>query len=114
MSYEGRATGRGTEDRLREAALGLAAEPFRPHPLLANGHAQTVARWAWPRRYRAHPDGVRPFEVEPGVRLLARCRWPMARGMGVEAGHAATMEEFIPNPGDRLPIAPADGEGRCR
>lgn len=53
----------------------LAVGPFRPHPLLANGHAQTVARWAWPRRYRAYPDEVRLFEVETGVRLLARCRW---------------------------------------
>ena len=75
MSYEGRATGGGAEDRLREAALGLAAAPFRPHPLLANGHAQTIARWAWPLSYRAYPDEVRLFEVEPGVRLLARCRW---------------------------------------
>jgi len=75
MSYEGRATGGGAEDRLHEAARVLAAEPFRPHPLLANGHAQTVARWAWPRTYRAYPDGVRLFEVEPGVRLLARCCW---------------------------------------
>jgi len=72
---DGGATGGDMEDLAREVALGLVAEPFRPHPLLANGHAQTVARWAWPRRYRAHPDEVRPFEVEPGVRLLARCRW---------------------------------------
>ena len=64
----------GAEARLREVDRGLAAEPFLPHPLLRNGHAQTLARWAWPRRYRAHGDGVRLFEVEPGVRLLARCR----------------------------------------
>ena len=62
-------------NRLRGAARVLAAEPFRPHPLLANGHAQTLARWAWPRRYLAHGDEARLFEVEPGVRLLARCRW---------------------------------------
>ena len=64
----------GAEGRLRRAARVLAAAPFRPHPLLRNGHAQTLARWAWPRRYRAHGDGMRQFEVEPGVRLLARCR----------------------------------------
>ncbi|HET7480113.1 MAG TPA: hypothetical protein VFJ72_11420, partial [Rubrobacteraceae bacterium] len=54
----------------------LAAKPFRPHPLLRGGHAQTVGGWAWPRRFRPHPvDEPRLFEVEPGVRLLARCRW---------------------------------------
>ncbi|CAA9450723.1 MAG: Hydrolase, alpha/beta fold family [uncultured Rubrobacteraceae bacterium] len=53
----------------------LAARPFLPHPLLRNGHAQTLAGWAWPRRQRDHPDETRLFEVEPGVRLLARCRW---------------------------------------
>ncbi len=53
----------------------LAAKRFRPHPLLPGGHAQTLAGWAWPRRFRAYPDEARLFEVEPGVRLLARCRW---------------------------------------
>lgn len=65
----------GGAERVREVMRVLAAEPFRPHPLLANGHAQTVARWAWPRSYGTHQDGARLFEVEPGVRLLARCRW---------------------------------------
>ena len=60
---------------LQEIAGMLAARPFRPHPLLRNGHAQTLAGWAWPRRLRDHPDEIRLFEVEPGVRLLARCRW---------------------------------------
>ena len=50
-------------------------KPFLPHPLLRNGHAQTLAGWAWPRRLPAPPDEPRLFEVEPGVRLLARCRW---------------------------------------
>ena len=69
-------TGGKREPRLvREAARVLAAEPFRPHSLLRNGHAQTIAGWAWPRHFRIHPDEVRLFEVEPGVRLLARCRW---------------------------------------
>jgi predicted alpha/beta-fold hydrolase len=67
--------GGGAEGRIREALRRLAAEPFRPHPLLANGHAQTLARWAWPRTHGGPPDEVRLFEVEPGVRLLARCRW---------------------------------------
>ena len=60
---------------LQEIAGMIAARPFRPRPLLRNGHAQTLAGWAWPRRLRDHPDEIRLFEVEPGVRLLARCRW---------------------------------------
>ncbi len=54
----------------------IEASPFRPHPLLRGGHAQTLAGWSWPRGFRARPpDEARLFEVEPGVRLLARCRW---------------------------------------
>ncbi len=60
---------------LQEVARMLAARPFRPHSLLRNGHAQTLAGWAWPRLLRDHPDETRLFDVEPGVRLLARCRW---------------------------------------
>jgi predicted alpha/beta-fold hydrolase len=58
-----------------EAARRISSESFRPHPLLRGGHTQTLARWAWPRRYReARGDETRLFEVEPGVRLLARYR----------------------------------------
>jgi hypothetical protein len=65
-----------TDARLLQEIAGLiAARPFRPRPLLRNGHAQTLAGWAWPRRLRDHPDEIRLFELEPGVRLLARCRW---------------------------------------
>lgn len=67
--------GRDARAVFGEAARRISSETFRPHPLLRNGHAQTLARWAWPRRYRdARGDGTRLFEVEPGVRLLARCR----------------------------------------
>ena len=69
-------TRKETDARLLQKAEDmLAARPFRPHPLLGNGHAQTLAGWAWPRRIRNHPDEIRLFEVEPGVRLLTRCRW---------------------------------------
>ncbi len=63
---------------LYHAARLFADKPFEPHPLLRNGHLQTLAGWAWPRRFRpALPieDEVRLFEIEPAVRLLARCRW---------------------------------------
>lgn len=50
---------------------------FQPHRLFAGGHAQTLAAYAWPHRYRFKPvsDEERLFEVEPGVRVLAHCRW---------------------------------------
>ena len=49
---------------------------FVPHPLLHNGHAQTFAGALWLRRVWDHAsDQTRIFEVEPGVRILARCRW---------------------------------------
>src|SRR5918997_772786 len=60
---------------LQGVAGMLAARPFRSHPLLRGGHAQTIARWAWPQRYRAGLDETRLFEVESKVCLLARCRW---------------------------------------
>jgi len=70
------ASGENDARLLREAARLLSSKPFRPHPLLRGGHAQTLAGWAWPRRFRAYPPyEARLFEIEPGVRLLARCRW---------------------------------------
>ncbi len=55
---------------------------FIPHPLLVNGHAQTLAAYLWPRlvpNSRLKTDEERIFEVEPGIKLLARCRWQTAR-----------------------------------
>ena len=66
----------------RQAAGALAARPFHPHRLLQNGHAQTLAGYAWPRRFRlrAHlRDEARLFALEPDVRLLAHCRWQPER-----------------------------------
>ena len=63
---------------MRELKQEIPDHPFRPHPLIPGGHAQTLAAWAWPGRARAEEtrgDETRLFEVEPGVRLLARCRW---------------------------------------
>ncbi len=64
--------------RLTEIARLLSTKPFRPHPLFKGGHAQTLAAYAWPLRsvLRVHAaDEARLFEAEPGVRLLAHCRW---------------------------------------
>ncbi|HEY0078488.1 MAG TPA: alpha/beta fold hydrolase [Pyrinomonadaceae bacterium] len=69
--------------RLREIERALSSKPFRPHPLFRSGHAQTLAAFAWPRRskYLAQhaTDEARRFEVEPGVELLAHCRWQKER-----------------------------------
>src|SRR5215211_8935559 len=63
----------------------LSKRPFEPHPLLREGHAQTIAGWAWPRRFGYYAQRARAreeerlFEVERGVRLLARCLWQEER-----------------------------------
>jgi predicted alpha/beta-fold hydrolase len=69
-------------DALDEIARALQAKPFKPHPLFRNGHAQTLVAYAWPRRGRLRElqtDEERLFEVEPGVRVLVRCRWHAER-----------------------------------
>lgn len=67
----------GSPAYLSEIARVLERKPFRPHPLFTNGHAQTLAGYAWPRRLLLlrRRDQERVFEVEPDVRLLAHCRW---------------------------------------
>ena len=54
-------------------------KPFNVHSVFKGGHAQTLAAYAWPRRYRfqrfSELDKPRLFEVEPGVNVLAHCRW---------------------------------------
>lgn len=62
---------------LSEAARIFASKPFYPHPLFRGGHAQTLAGYAWPRRYRlrSHLDKERLFQVAPNTRVLAHCRW---------------------------------------
>jgi uncharacterized protein len=54
-------------------------KPFKVHSVFTGGHAQTLGAYAWPRRYRfqrfSNLDASRLFEVEPGVKVLAHCRW---------------------------------------
>jgi predicted alpha/beta-fold hydrolase len=59
----------------------FAGKPFRSHSLFSGGHAQTIAAYAWPRRFRfaSHRDEERLFEVAPGVKVLAHCRWQADR-----------------------------------
>lgn len=73
----------GRNPPLAEVARALASRPFRPHRLFRNGHAQTLAAFAWPRRARLRAEEgayqARLFDVEPGVQLLAHCRWQTGR-----------------------------------
>ncbi len=63
---------------LARAAAAIAAKPFKAHSVFKGGHAQTLAAYAWPRRYRLNrlpADEERLFEIEPDVKVLAHCRW---------------------------------------
>jgi predicted alpha/beta-fold hydrolase len=66
---------------LARAARVFAAKPFQSHRFFRTSHAQTIAAYAWPRRFRfaSESDEERLFEVEPGVRVLAHCRWQTER-----------------------------------
>jgi predicted alpha/beta-fold hydrolase len=49
---------------------------FRPHLLLRNAHAMTIAANFWPRPVPLLPRGVaRSFETEPGTQVLGQCHW---------------------------------------
>ena len=64
---------------LKKVKEAFAAKPFHAHSVFSGSHAQTLAAYAWPRRYRfqrfSKIDEARLFEVEPGVNTLAHCRW---------------------------------------
>lgn len=62
---------------LARARQIFAGNEFKPHSLFQGGHAQTIAAYAWPRRFRfaSERDEERLFEVAEGVKVLAHCRW---------------------------------------
>ncbi len=65
---------------LREIASLIQSNPFEPHPLFQNGHAQTVIAALRLPRYAEWQAGggvweSRLVEAEPGVQLLLKCRW---------------------------------------
>src|SRR5258705_13598053 len=68
---------------LAHVAEQFTKKPFKAHRLFNSGHVQTLAAYAWPRRYRFKrltvQDEERLFEVEPGVRVMAHCRWQQGR-----------------------------------
>lgn len=62
---------------LTKVAKAFALRPFKPHSLFPNGHAQTLAAFAWPRRrrFRSVDDEKRLFQVADDAQVLAHCRW---------------------------------------
>jgi len=69
---------KSASDLLAEIRRDFAAKPFIPPRFLTQGDAQTIGAYLWPRRWRTGDhtgDAERFFEVEPGIKVLARCRW---------------------------------------
>lgn len=66
---------------LARVSQGFEKTPFVPHKLFRGGHTQTMAAYFWPRPYRLNSpaDEERLFEVEPGAKVLAHCRWQSER-----------------------------------
>jgi predicted alpha/beta-fold hydrolase len=62
---------------LKRAQQIFESKPFKAHRVFNNGHAQTIAAYAWPRSFRFQPerDEERFFDVAPNVKVLAHCRW---------------------------------------
>lgn len=63
---------------IQQLARQLETRPFVPHNRFKHGDLQTLSAFLWPGRF--HPrdltnDEERLFEVEPGIHVLARCRW---------------------------------------
>jgi predicted alpha/beta-fold hydrolase len=70
--------------RLGQLARDFASKPFVPHPLFPGPHAQTIVSSKHPPRQRAFREErahyeSRLFEVEPGSRVLLKCRWQSER-----------------------------------
>jgi hypothetical protein len=69
------ASARTIIEKIKPAIL---SKQFVPHPFFRTGHAQTLAGYAWPRRFKSSShleDEAKLFEIEEGIRLLAHCRW---------------------------------------
>ena len=62
---------------LSDVASAFAKNPFKPHRFFRGGHAQTLAAYAWPRRFRLRvaTDQKRLFRVASDTQVLAYCRW---------------------------------------
>ncbi len=89
-----------TRALLARARVLFARQPFHPHYVFQNGHAQTLAAFAWPRghRFRSVRDEERIFHVAEDVKVLGHCRWQQDRAAqttlvmwhGIEGSSAST------------------------
>ncbi len=52
---------------------------FKPHPLLKNGHAMTIAAAFVPRRFDIPAAEARPFQVDKDSRLLGYSHWQLGK-----------------------------------
>jgi uncharacterized protein len=50
-------------------------KPFRPHPLLKNGHTMTIAAAFWYRRFVLPHAVERCFQVDSDSKILGHCHW---------------------------------------
>src|ERR1700756_212961 len=50
-------------------------KPFRPHPLLKNGHTMTIASAFLRRRFDLVAAEERCFQVDPDSKILGHCHW---------------------------------------
>ena len=69
-------------DLLNRVAADFKSKPFVPPRVLTQGDLQTIVAYCWPGRFKPRDttgDEERLFEVEPGSRVLARCRWQVNR-----------------------------------
>lgn len=61
----------------------LTSQAFVPHRVFQSGDTQTLAAYLWPLRPPDRTgDDERLFQVGPGSRVLARCRWQPNRADG--------------------------------
>ena len=69
-------------DQLDRLASEFHSKLFNPPRILTHGDMQTLSAYFWPGRFPARDlsnDEERLFEVEPGSRVLAHCRWQPER-----------------------------------
>src|SRR5215813_302836 len=67
---------------LANVAAAFEHRPFTPARFFSQGDLQTFGAYLWPSRFRLPDttgDEERFFEVEPGSRVLGRCRWQADR-----------------------------------
>ncbi len=91
-----------TRSFLTRVARTFSQKSFQPHPLFSGGHAQTLAAYAWPRRYRFQSlpqDEERIFEIEKDVSHCTIVLWHGIEGSTssiymIAMAHKAFLQGF--------------------